>query len=98
VHAQAALRTTDFDVEEAKNGSYYLKDGELYQKQGGIGRKVETKGKGSKTGLTEQAQAVVRGLIPIRDHLRRVYATTSQRAGEGPDGSPRRTPRPHAAT
>jgi N12 class adenine-specific DNA methylase len=71
---QAASATTDFDVEEAKNGSYYLKDGELYQKQGGVGRKVETKGKGSKTGLTEQAQAVVRGLIPIRDHLRRVYS------------------------
>jgi hypothetical protein len=72
--AQAASATTDFDVEEAKNGSYYLKDGELYQKQGGVGRKVETKGKGSKTGLTEQAQAVVQGLIPIRDHLRRVYS------------------------
>jgi N12 class adenine-specific DNA methylase len=63
----------DFNVEEAKNGSYYLKDGELYQKQGGVGRKIETKGNGSKTGMTEPAQAIVRDLIPIRDHLRNVY-------------------------
>jgi N12 class adenine-specific DNA methylase len=63
----------DFDVQEAKNGSYYLKDGKLYQKQGGVGREVETRTKGSKTGVTEQAQAVIRDLIPIRDQLRAVY-------------------------
>jgi hypothetical protein len=71
--AQARGAAADFDVSEAKNGSYYLKDGKLYQKQGGIGREVETKGKGSKTGLNDKDQAIVRDLIPIRDQLRAVY-------------------------
>lgn len=70
---QIRASTADFDVTEAKNGSYYVKDGKLYQKQGGLGREIETRGKGSKAGLSEPEHAIVRDLIPIRDGLREVY-------------------------
>jgi hypothetical protein len=99
MHGGAAKALADLDVnpEEHKNGSYYVKDGKLYQKQGGSGRPVETRGKGSKAGLTEAEHAIVRDLIPIRDQLRAVYNYDLQAAqAKDPtfaEGAPRRSAR-----
>lgn len=60
----------DFMVTEQKEGSFYLKDGDLYRLEGGVGRKVQSPGKGVTGGVSKDAQAKIRRLIGIRDALR----------------------------
>lgn len=65
----------DFASEERKEGSYYLdKDGRLMQHAEGVGRPVERRGKGVEGGKSADEIERIKGLIPIRDALRAVYA------------------------
>lgn len=65
----------DFGTTEQKEGSYYVHtDGELYQMESGVGRKLQRRGKGVKGGKTKGEMDRIRALIPIRDALRAVYA------------------------
>jgi len=65
----------DFATEEKKDGSYYFDaNGSLMQQTDGLGRKVERRGKGVEGGKTQEEIARIRGLVPIRDALRAVYA------------------------
>jgi N12 class adenine-specific DNA methylase len=62
----------DLQAPERKDGSFYLKDGELYQYRGGAGRPAAKRGNGS-TGMTAQDYERVKRLIPMRDALRDVF-------------------------
>lgn len=65
----------DLGSGERKDGSYYLDpDGRLMQFRGGAGRPVQAPGKGVTGGMSAAAQERVRGLIPVKDALRDVYA------------------------
>lgn len=65
----------DFAIGERKEGSFYLgKDGALMQVRNGVGHAVERRGKGVGGGMTAAAMERVKGLIPVRDALRAVYA------------------------
>lgn len=70
---EQAAHDTDFASDEHKDGSYYVKDGKLYQQQGQVGVPVEGRGKGTKGGISAKDQERIRGLIPIRDALRDVF-------------------------
>ena len=70
---EQAEQGTDFDSDEHKDGSYYLKDDILYQQNGGVGVPIKGRGKGVKGGISAKDQLVIRSLIPIRDALRDVF-------------------------
>ncbi|MBF0339463.1 MAG: DEAD/DEAH box helicase family protein, partial [Magnetococcales bacterium] len=65
---------SDTRVVETKNGSYYVRDGGLFQFVEGRGVPVLTRGPGVVGGMTRAEQEVVKRLIPMRDALRAVYA------------------------
>ncbi|MGP9804020.1 PLxRFG domain-containing protein [Paracoccus sp. NSM] len=58
---------------ETKTGSYYLKDGELWQFDGREGKPVQRKGK-SGGGMSKADYDLISQLVPIRNALRAVYA------------------------
>lgn len=65
----------DFGTAEAKEGSYYVNDaGELMQRRGGVGVKVQKRGKGVTGGKSAEEMERIKQLIPIRDALRDVFA------------------------
>ena len=64
----------DFGTAERKEGSFYIKDGQLYQLTGGVGRPVQRRTKGVTGGKTAAAIERITALIPIRDALRATYA------------------------
>jgi N12 class adenine-specific DNA methylase len=65
----------DFDTTEKKEGTYYVgPDGALHQVTNGVGQKVGQRGKGVENGRTAAEMERIKGLIPIRDALRQVYA------------------------
>lgn len=69
--------SADLDVGsgERKDGSFYVDpDGRLMQYRGGAGRPVQAPGKGVTGGMSAAAQQRVRGLIPVKNALREVYA------------------------
>lgn len=59
----------DMAPPEAKDGSYYIKDGTLMQVENGIGQPAPMRGK-TAGGLTREDAEKVKRLIPIRDALR----------------------------
>jgi N12 class adenine-specific DNA methylase len=61
----------DLDATEKKDGSFYLKNGVLYQYSGGAGTQVQRRSKDT-PGLTGPEHERVRHLVPIRDALRDV--------------------------
>jgi hypothetical protein len=67
---QRAIR--DLEAPERKDGSFYIKDGELYQYRQGAGPPVSKRGAGQ-AGMTVADYDRVRRLIPIRDALRDVF-------------------------
>jgi N12 class adenine-specific DNA methylase len=65
----------DFDTTEKKEGTYYVgPDGSLHQVTNGVGQKVGQRGKGVENGRTAADMERIKGLIPVRDALRQVYA------------------------
>ncbi|WP_337846831.1 DEAD/DEAH box helicase family protein [Sphingomonas sp.] len=71
----AGASALDFESTERKTGSFYIgQDGALYQQQGSVGRKVETRSKGTRTGLSAKDEALIRQLVPMRDTLRKIFA------------------------
>ena len=65
----------DFETTEKKEGTFYLgPNGVLHHMQSGVGKPVERRGKGVEGGKSEADIARIKGLIPIRDSLRAVYA------------------------
>lgn len=63
----------DATSQETKTGSYYIKDGELWQFDGREGKPVQRKGK-SGGGMTKGDYELITQLVPIRNALRAVYA------------------------
>lgn len=63
----------DFAAPEKKDGSFYLKDGKLYQYTDGAGMPVARRGAGVEGGMTAAAMERVQALIPMRDALREVF-------------------------
>lgn len=59
----------DMAPPEAKDGSYYIKDGTLMQVENGIGQPAPMRGK-TPGGLTREDAEKVKKLIPVRDALR----------------------------
>lgn len=73
--SEAVPMAVDFNVNERKEGSFYLSDdGKLMQLVGGAGREVQAPGKGVKGGISKANQQKVRKLIPVRDALRETIA------------------------
>lgn len=65
----------DFETTEKKEGTFYIdRTGTLHQMQSGVGKPVERRGKGVEGGKSEADIARIKGLIPVRDSLRAVYA------------------------
>jgi N12 class adenine-specific DNA methylase len=69
-----AKAEADFEGTEKKDGSYYLKNGKLYQQRAGAGYEVERRGKGVEGGKTAAELDRIKGLVPIRDSLRETFA------------------------
>ncbi len=67
---KANTEAMDMMPPEKKEGSYYIKNGNLMQVDGGIGMAVELRGKGVVGGISKQDEAKIKMLIPIRDSLR----------------------------
>lgn len=74
IETAPAPAAVDFMVTEQKEGSFYVKDGDLYRLEGGVGRKVQSPGKGVTGGVSKDAQAKIRRLVGIRDALRATLA------------------------
>lgn len=72
--ATTDLDALDTDSAEKKTGSYYIKDGELFQFDGRTGHPVQARGKGVTGGKSKSEIAIIRQLIPLKDALRDVYA------------------------
>ncbi len=74
--AQASVSLDALDVEHAqkKSGSYYMNDGDLYQFDGNVGRKVERRSRENSKGMPKGDMDAIQRLIPIKDALRDVYA------------------------
>ncbi|HNP16076.1 MAG TPA: N-6 DNA methylase, partial [Terrimesophilobacter sp.] len=68
------MDTRDAATTERKAGSYYVKDGDLYQFDGAAGVKVERRSRSTPTGMSKGDHETVMALLPIRDALRDVYA------------------------
>jgi hypothetical protein len=65
----------DFETTEKKEGTYYVgPDGSLHQVSGGVGFPVKQRGKGVEGGRTSGEIERIKGLVPVRDALREVYA------------------------
>ncbi len=65
----------DFETTEKKEGTFYIgPNGVLHHMQSGVGKAVERRGKGVEGGKSEGDIARIKGLIPVRDSLRAVYA------------------------
>lgn len=65
----------DLGSGERKDGSFYLgPKGELMRYQSGVGREVQSSGKGVTGGISKANQEKIRALIPIKTALRDVYA------------------------
>ncbi|MEO5333699.1 MAG: PLxRFG domain-containing protein, partial [Magnetococcus sp. YQC-5] len=71
---QATRTDTSTTLQETKPGSYYIKDGLLYQFINGQGVVIKTRGPGVEGGKTYAEKETIKRLIPIRDALREVYA------------------------
>lgn len=69
--AQDDAQLADFDARETKDGSFYLKDGALYQYSNGAGKPVVKRSKSG--GMTAADYERVKKLVPVRDALRRVF-------------------------
>lgn len=63
----------DANSGETKAGSYYLKDGEIWQFDGTEGKAVPRRGK-DQPGLSKSDYDLIQDLIPMRDALRSVYS------------------------
>lgn len=63
----------DLEAAETKDGSFYLKDGKLYQYSGGKGVPVGKRGAGQSGGMTAAEHERVVALVPIRNALRDVF-------------------------
>lgn len=72
--ASVALDALDAEHAETKPGSFYLKDGELYQFDGNTGRKVEARSRENTKGMPKAAMEAIKALIPIKNALRDVYS------------------------
>lgn len=70
-----APTAADFLAPEKKDGSFYIKDGQLWQYQQGAGKPALKRGKGVTGGLSETDRDRIMHLVPMRDALRRVFAT-----------------------
>lgn len=69
----------DFGTTEKKEGTFYLgPNGDLHQVQSGLGRPVQQRGKGVSNGKSAADIERIKGLIPVRDALRAVYAADLQ--------------------
>ena len=68
-----AAKDFDLSATERKEGSFYMADGKLMQLSGGVGRPVQSPGKGVKGGVSKAGQERIKRLIPVRDALREVY-------------------------
>ena len=72
---KASTIASDFTPTERKDGSFYLDEkGNLLQVNAGAGEPVRQRGKGVEGGRTAAEIERIKGLIPIRDALRAVYA------------------------
>ena len=73
--AQAESVKADFETTEKKEGTYYVgPDGNLHQVSNGVGMPVRQRGKGVENSRTAAEVERIKGLVPIRDSLRAVYA------------------------
>ncbi|MFV0383701.1 Eco57I restriction-modification methylase domain-containing protein, partial [Paracoccus sp. (in: a-proteobacteria)] len=71
--AQMMTGPRDARSGETKAGSYYMKDGELWQFDGTEGNPVPRRAQGQ-SGLTKAEYELIADLIPMRNALREVYA------------------------
>ncbi|KAB2922215.1 MAG: PLxRFG domain-containing protein [Dechloromonas sp.] len=83
--APASIRmdARDTATTERKAGSYYMKDGDLYQFDGAAGVKIERRTRATPSGMSKGDYETVLDLLPIRDALRDVYAADV----DGKDGT-----------
>ncbi|WP_370645226.1 N-6 DNA methylase [Halorhodospira sp. 9628] len=63
----------DFGTDQKKDGSFYFDGERLMQVRDGVGVPVQARGKGQ-AGIAKGHIERIRGLVPIRDALRAVYA------------------------
>ncbi|WP_370641499.1 LAGLIDADG family homing endonuclease [Halorhodospira sp. 9622] len=63
----------DFGTDQKKDGSFYFDGERLMQVRDGVGVPVKARGKGQ-AGIPKEHIERIRGLVPIRDALRAVYA------------------------
>ncbi|TRW94932.1 PLxRFG domain-containing protein [Paracoccus sp. M683] len=70
---QMMIGPRDAKAGETKAGSYYLKDGDLWQFDGSEGKPVQRRAKGQ-SGLTKADYELVTDLLPLRNALREVYS------------------------
>ncbi|MCG5533094.1 N-6 DNA methylase [Halorhodospira sp. 9621] len=71
---QAERAEIDFGTDQKKDGSFYFDGERLMQLNDGVGVPVQARGKGQSSGLPKTHIERIRGLVPIRDALRAVYA------------------------
>lgn len=73
--AETPQARAEIDVASAerKDGSFYLKNDVLMQQRDGVGVPVERRGTGV-AGRPARDIEIIRGLVPVRDALRAVYA------------------------
>jgi N12 class adenine-specific DNA methylase len=67
------LGALDVGTPETKTGSFYIKDGEVYQFDGRTGQKVEQRSRENTKGVPKADMETIRALIPIKMALREVY-------------------------
>ncbi|MDO5642859.1 MAG: hypothetical protein Q4G26_10820, partial [Paracoccus sp. (in: a-proteobacteria)] len=72
--ASVKLDALDAEHAETKPGSFYLKDGDLYQFDGNTGIKVDLRSRENTKGLPKPAVEAITALIPVKNALRDVYA------------------------
>lgn len=68
------LGARDAESAETKSGSFYLKDGALWQFDGRTGAEVSLRSRENSKGMPKEAHAIVKELVPIKMALREVYA------------------------
>jgi N12 class adenine-specific DNA methylase len=79
----SAPEPVDAESGQTKAGSFYLRDGELWQYDGAVGRKVKRRGaEGGKMPAADYRKAVQ--FVAIRDALREVYAADLAGKGAAP--------------
>jgi len=68
----------DYTPQEAKEGSFYMKDGVLMQIDSGVGSPVSMRGKGT-GGISKVDAEKIQMLIPVRDALRKAMLSMVNR-------------------